>query len=754
LGNVQVGTEATYTIGYLLSNTMPDDQTWFADWRAEIEALVSDATDAADAAAISETNSADSETAAAASQASATASATSASDSATLAGGYATAAQTAQDVTVAAAAAQGYFDTTAAGLAAVAIGEEFYAPVTGGIGLYTKVSAGVATLLHTISSDTTTKALIAARLAVGGVIALFGPTGTTAIAATTSGLTNDITWISGSMVQLVMPGANGASPTLAINGGAAISITDNDGAALAAGALPSGRCVTLRYSSSGPQWRVMTAGATAAEAVTNRASATTLTALASEGYRQRGTITSATALSTCVLPGAYRGLSNGSYTVVPPGLDLTKSFDLTVDAAGGTTGTGAGTYVTQTIVSNGIIGSGAYAYRQTFQRRVTLASPTDVSGFNAWFDLSPSAAIRDEVMSQRGTLTSGTDIATIWAPGMYVGLSGSTFTNLPPDMAAGVFTLEVTNPGDTDGIGGLYRFSRQVIRRLAMTNNALPTAYLPTWQRIVDSSNPSVTTGLYAWTRLDVSANRPFIGQNIVCFGDSITQGDNTYEWVTSFATMTGATVTNGGFGGCRMAQDTSSTNKDALAMYNLATYAASGDFSAATTAALALQAVDSNTLRPAHAAALDALDWSAVDYAMIWFGTNDFTAATPLGSAGDTTAATFKGGINLTIETLLTAYPTLNLVFLTPMWRSRVYTAGDDSNLTPNTSGVYLREYVDAVIERAQAHQIPVIDMYYSCGINMFNEATLLDDGLHPVTADGIAHIARKIFTLFSAVA
>ncbi|RVP32276.1 SGNH/GDSL hydrolase family protein [Sinorhizobium meliloti] len=227
-------------------------------------------------------------------------------------------------------------------------------------------------------------------------------------------------------------------------------------------------------------------------------------------------------------------------------------------------------------------------------------------------------------------------------------------------------------------------------------------------------------------------------GGLLVCFGDSITAFSDYPDRIASRLGFKSAV--NVGFGGERMGQHPDA-NHDKFSMYQLAAAILANDFSAQTTAAATLTD---------HQAALDrliAIDWNAVSTVTIGYGTNDFGGDVPIGTASDATGATFRGAIKLSIERLLTAYPHLELVMVTPMWRQR-QAAGDNKDATnfPNGLGDYLVEYVDAELDQAALAQIPALDLYRNCGINLQTYTVYLDDGLHARTEPGNELLAKRI--------
>ncbi len=232
-------------------------------------------------------------------------------------------------------------------------------------------------------------------------------------------------------------------------------------------------------------------------------------------------------------------------------------------------------------------------------------------------------------------------------------------------------------------------------------------------------------------------------GGTLVCFGDSITEFSDYPNRIASRLGFKKAI--NVGFGGERMGQHPDA-NHDKFSMYQLAASIQANDFSAQSAASAALIAGD-GTDHSAPLARLIAIDWNTVSTVTIAYGTNDFGGSLPIGTSADTTGATFRGAIKLSIEKLLTAYPHLELVFITPMWRQRQASGdGKDATNYPNSLGKYLVEYVDAELDQAALYQIPALDNYRSCGINLQTYSRYLDDGLHARTDPGNELLAKRI--------
>lgn len=241
--------------------------------------------------------------------------------------------------------------------------------------------------------------------------------------------------------------------------------------------------------------------------------------------------------------------------------------------------------------------------------------------------------------------------------------------------------------------------------------------------RKLDFQNSSATTPWERWDlNLTTSASR-FSNKPLICLGDSITaDGGSQSSYPTLIANIGGFTVTNSGSGGATWQKDGNSSN-DAISIVH-----------------------KSSTI-----------DFKNYDYVTIFAGTNDYGkdygVGRPIGNLDDDGENTLHGAINNTIKNILTSNPNTKIALIAPMWRRRE-SSGDnkDSDYHPNQLGFFLRDYVEAIIESAKKHHLPVLNLYDECSINIYNHATYLYDGLHP-NLKGRELLARKIFNFIESV-
>lgn len=167
-------------------------------------------------------------------------------------------------------------------------------------------------------------------------------------------------------------------------------------------------------------------------------------------------------------------------------------------------------------------------------------------------------------------------------------------------------------------------------------------------------------------------------------------------------------------------------------------------------------------------------------DAILIFMGTNDYNNAVPLGRWYDQTMETvdyahryekrpeerlcrkpsmdpdtYRGRINIALDSLKRTFPDKQIVLLTPIHRSGFYHSDTNWQVPENYAnrcGEFLDSYVDAVIEAGKIWSVPVIDLNSLCGLYplldghapYFNDADT--DRLHPNNA-GHNRMARTLY-------
>lgn len=226
----------------------------------------------------------------------------------------------------------------------------------------------------------------------------------------------------------------------------------------------------------------------------------------------------------------------------------------------------------------------------------------------------------------------------------------------------------------------------------------------------------------------------PLKGKKVVNFGDSIfgnyRDTNNTYDKSISkmIEEMTGATTYNAGFGGCRMSNGYQYW--DAFSMDNISDSIYANDWSEQEQAL-----IDGSGDLPSYFAdtvnMLKQIDFSKIDYITIGYGTNDYS--------GNIDLTTFGNALKHSIEKILSKYPKIRIVVISPCWRwwasGGVYSYSSDDAQSENTHGDKLIDYVDKCKEVCEQYHIAFVDTYITLGFNQYTATTYFDgtDGTHP---------------------
>ena len=240
------------------------------------------------------------------------------------------------------------------------------------------------------------------------------------------------------------------------------------------------------------------------------------------------------------------------------------------------------------------------------------------------------------------------------------------------------------------------------------------------------------------------SGAHPLMGKKILCLGDSIFGTKNT-EVSEFFKSITKANVYNCALGGTRMAQH--EEGWDNWSMYRFAYSIANNDW------AIQENGLSHTNVPPfaeERLAFIKTLDFNDIDVITINHGTNDWSGSITLDNDSnplDTT--TYMGALRYSVEAILTAYPHLKIVVLSPCWRYWKDSDGNftnDSNTRTNTLGEALVSYVSKGKEVAESYQLDWVDLYH-IGFNKFTTSIYFPstDTTHPNNTGRLA-IAKKM--------
>lgn len=141
----------------------------------------------------------------------------------------------------------------------------------------------------------------------------------------------------------------------------------------------------------------------------------------------------------------------------------------------------------------------------------------------------------------------------------------------------------------------------------------------------------------------------------------------------------------------------------------------------------------------------------SGADCVTIFGSFNDLGKVFPLGTVDDEDPGTIGGCINLTIQTLRERFPDLPIGIATPTpWvNNAVFTA--EGQVNDEASGLEKCDaYVSLLIAIAEKHDVPVLNLYETCGMNpdlpedidaYFTENGVKDVGIH-LSSEGHKHM------------
>lgn len=143
-------------------------------------------------------------------------------------------------------------------------------------------------------------------------------------------------------------------------------------------------------------------------------------------------------------------------------------------------------------------------------------------------------------------------------------------------------------------------------------------------------------------------------------------------------------------------------------------------------------------------------MDTSA-DMVIVWGGANDYIHGdAPIGRKGDTTPATFYGGVYFLMNYLKKNYPGKPIIFITPA--HCCYCNGSDQKVSKRSNkredAMPLLGYVRLIEEMGAEFGIPVLNMYEKLGIDPnvgSDNRNYTVDGIHFNNA-GHAIIASRI--------
>ena len=135
-------------------------------------------------------------------------------------------------------------------------------------------------------------------------------------------------------------------------------------------------------------------------------------------------------------------------------------------------------------------------------------------------------------------------------------------------------------------------------------------------------------------------------------------------------------------------------------------------------------------------------------DYLVIFGGINDFRRSVPLGQFAEdnTDRYSFAGAYNFLVRHLLSHYPHLTVIIMTPA-KINGHKPQYPTSRRPNQRDLRQEDYVNVIKQVAHFYSLPVIDLFNNSGISPFipANAQFMPDGLHYSRA-GYLRLQRRI--------
>ena len=258
--------------------------------------------------------------------------------------------------------------------------------------------------------------------------------------------------------------------------------------------------------------------------------------------------------------------------------------------------------------------------------------------------------------------------------------------------------------------------------------------------------------------------NYPLYGKKIMCFGDSITDFVNETTkkgYPAHLQEYSQAIVNNAGIGGTRYAQRLTPSlaptgNQECYAAFDICNMViawATEDYSLQEAAlASGFLTEYQQTHFEEKLAVLKNNPIAGCDIVTIMAGVNDYRRGSPIGLEDQETMdkGTIRGAINAMVSALLTAKPTIEINFFSPLIYMDNQVGIDNSSdvvIDANApDGMTFPAYIDKIQDAVKGNHCPYNDMYWSLGFNAYNFATFFGSDLtHPYS--GFKIIAEKMY-------
>ena len=244
----------------------------------------------------------------------------------------------------------------------------------------------------------------------------------------------------------------------------------------------------------------------------------------------------------------------------------------------------------------------------------------------------------------------------------------------------------------------------------------------------------------YIEEKINNSPNKPLQGKEIALVGDSIFGNFRDETGIPSIVgKITGAKVYNLGLGGTRMSGRNDSNSQaqywDKFSFCRIVDYIETGDFSPMRNAL-----PNMSSALPYFGEVItmyENMNWLKISILVIEYATNDATGGNVIyDSENPNNIYAFNNAYRYSIEKLLTLYPHLRIIIVTPAWRFWNDSEGNyiyDSD-THVIAGQKLTDFVRCDEEIAENYHIGLINSYKLLGANKFTRLQYFNptDGTH----------------------
>lgn len=154
---------------------------------------------------------------------------------------------------------------------------------------------------------------------------------------------------------------------------------------------------------------------------------------------------------------------------------------------------------------------------------------------------------------------------------------------------------------------------------------------------------------------------------------------------------------------------------------------------------------------------------YTNVDFVIISVGVNDYSNSVALGHLPASRNATFTSGLFIddlcdSIEYILNQNPKIKILLFTPCQRDTTWRNGGIADFsqsatdiyTPNGSGLYLKDYAQAIKDIGAMYSCVICDMYADSGLNYLTLPEYTFEGVHP-TNEGYEFTSHVLYEAFN---